>query len=75
MVKTEKQKTNKTMSQCVRQLGIEANYSFTKVGAAAEWSKALQLREKLNEEQEIPGSPPAWEILQKVLQQTNFTKP
>ena len=27
-------------------------------GAVAEWSKALQLREKINENEKIPGTPP-----------------
>ena len=27
-------------------------------GAVAEWSKALPLREKINENQKIPGLPP-----------------
>ena len=27
-------------------------------GAVAEWSKALLVREKINENQKIPGSPP-----------------
>ena len=26
----------------------------------AEWSKVLLVREKINEDQKIPGSPPAW---------------
>ena len=33
-------------------------YIFITGGAVAEWSKALQLREKINENQKIPGSPP-----------------
>ena len=37
------------------------NYAKTKTptwGAVAEWSEALPLREKINENQKIPGSPP-----------------
>ena len=37
-------------------------------GTVAEWSKALQLREKINENQKIPGSPPppAWATFKKL---------
>ena len=34
-------------------------------GAVAEWSKALQLKEKINENQKIPGSPPGLGQLKK----------
>ena len=40
-------------------------------GAVAEWSKALQLREKINENQKIPGSPPNWVTFQKNLLQSS----
>ena len=31
-------------------------------GAVAEWSKAQQLRKKINKKQKIPSSPPVWAI-------------
>ena len=34
-------------------------------GSVAEWSKALKLREKINENQNIPGSPPGMDNLKK----------
>ena len=35
-------------------------------GAVAEWPKALLVRENINENQKIPGSPPAWAPLKKI---------
>ena len=35
-------------------------------GAVAECSKALLLREKINKNQKIPGSPQAWANFKKV---------
>jgi len=34
-------------------------------GAVAKWSKALLYREKINENQKIPGSPPGLGTLKK----------
>ena len=36
-------------------------------GTVAEWSKAVLEREKINENQKIPGSPPAWHLKKKEL--------
>jgi hypothetical protein len=42
---------------------ISSNYYLE--GAVDEWSKALLRREKINQNQKIPGSPPAWIPLKK----------
>ena len=45
---------------------IDCKVIFTNGGTVAEWSKALLKREKINENQKIPGSPPpAWAPLKK----------
>ena len=36
-------------------------------GAVAEWSKALLKREKINENQKIPGSPPGLGTFKKII--------
>ena len=49
--------------------GVHSNSSnrlpHNEGGALAEWSKALQLREKINENEKIPGSPPGLGNLEK----------
>ena len=35
-------------------------------GAVAEWSKALKLKENMNENENIPGSPPPGQPFKKV---------
>ena len=43
----------------------EQKISLSKVSTVAKWSKALLLRERINENLKIPGSPPAMGNLSK----------
>ena len=48
-------------------------FAFQKWGAVAEWTKALHLSNKINEDLNIPGSPPTLGNLIKLVKISSWT--